>query len=87
MFGKKIKKDCVFKKNEPNGCIGCAYPKFYKNCYLCSTYISNDGEIDDKLKYVEFVSKRAMNFWSLIFSFMAFLISSLTLILKVTGYW
>lgn len=87
MYGKQTKIDCVFKKNLDGGEIDCKYPKAFKNCYLCSTYISNNGDIKENLKYIEHVSKRKMNFWSFLFSVLALLISSITLILKVSGYW
>ena len=83
MYGKNTKQDCVFKKNLPNGDIGCKYPKSFKNCYLCSTYLSNDGDIKENIKYIEHVSKRKMNFWSLFFSVLALIISLITLFLKL----
>jgi hypothetical protein len=83
MFGKSIRTDCVFKKNIENDCIKCTYPKSFKNCYLCTTYLQNDGELDDKLKYIEHVNKIKSNNTALFFSISAFLIAIINLLIKL----
>ena len=83
MFGKSIRTDCVFKRTESNDCISCKYPKSFKNCYLCTTYLANDNELDNKLKYVEHINKIKSNNVSLFFSLAAFLISIINLLIKL----
>jgi len=85
MLGENIRKDCIFKKTNSEGGISCKYPKTIKNCYLCSTYLANSGELSNDLKYIEHISKRKMNRLSLTFSFIAMLVSFITLFLKITN--
>jgi len=72
--------DCVFKNTKQ---LKCEFPgKSYGYCFLCNKYLPNSGDLDDRLKYMNYVVQRINNKKSLYISVIAMSISVGALIIN-----
>lgn len=81
-IGKTHNSDCVFKKREGSKII-CTFPKKTKICYTCSCYVKNDGDLDQKIKFISLVLARKTANLAITISFLSLLVSISTLGLKI----
>jgi hypothetical protein len=79
MKNYKYRNDCVFRQKIDENKANCTFPKNLKNCYWCSTYLPNYGNIEQESKYIDLIIKRNLTNKSLFISILALLLSIITL--------
>ena len=72
-----MRNNCVFKDNASGI---CTFPKLIRHCAFCISYLKNDGNIEQNLKYINFVLYKKMTSTSLFISCCSLLISFCSLI-------
>jgi hypothetical protein len=77
-----MRESCYFKRTV-NGVKKCSHPKLFSICFLCSQYLKNEGDLDEKIKFLNFVSQRNHNRFVLLISSLSLLLSIITILITI----
>lgn len=57
-----MRNDCVFKDNAKSA---CTFPKVLQVCHLCLCYLKNGGNLDNNLKYINYIYYKKNSYTSI----------------------
>ena len=66
---------CYFKRNGK-----CTFPKLIKFCCICRVYLPNEGDLKERLPFMQFVVSKNLSNNSFYISIIALIVSFSTLI-------
>ncbi len=79
-----MRTDCFFKESTSKK---CNFPKFVKICSLCGSYLKNDGNLESKMKYINYVTQRKYNHFILFISMLALFTSIANLFFLIIKFY